>query len=345
MPDQEDYELEAQQTCEEGGGTWTPGHPTYGGGSCAYPNEDTETGMSEWGFEGVDFEDVTVDVGEDGVQFGLTDDFMDWDIDTPHTLAGSGPGSIMHWIGEQGFQGTTEASTIYENIDWFVEQWGSLGGTLAFDPSGIEDITEGANLGASALMGEISEWEKGQRDILYGTDDTVGAIENIQTLAQQQLEAFSLAEQERQVMQRKSTADLRRQALQGIAATRRTSAGRGLASGMSGGRDLDTFLTASRETSIGAREARKDYLSNISATETQRDFNVAQAETTFMNELEAKELAASNELTQMTYDYRADVEAEYEDWYSNLINTISTQFPVGDTVSEAGDTFNPFGVI
>ena len=311
-----------QQQCEENGGIFNEydGSCTPGGGADNDQggDHDDQSGPDySWQFEGVDLEDIAHSPwegdagGSQGSQWGMSSDFFS--EGGLHTLGGD---DLIQWLGQQGF------SDSIGGLNWFMEEFGdsSIGDTLAFDPSDITELGTSFAMQEDAMFGEYSEWESGQVDILEES------AANFQTLAQQQLNAFDLANQERRANERQTTADMRRQALQGIATTRRASARSGLSSGMGSTRALDSFMNQSRQQAAGSRAAQQDYLSQVTSTEEQRDFNISQATAGFEAEQASKVLGMENQLEQMQYNFASGASNIYDDWYSNLVGMTGSYF-------------------
>lgn len=260
--------------------------------------------QNEWQFQGLDLNQITPswNVSEDFINQGGI-----------HTYDSEG---IIEWLANQGFGDDQEGDA----TAWFIEEFGSLGDILAFDQSQIDELGIGFAMQEEAMQSEFDQWQVSANTMLDSS------IENFQTLASQQLEAFNLSNEERIRQERMNAADLRRSALQGLATTRRASARSGISSGMGSTKALDNFLTQSREQAITSRAAQDDYLSQITSTEEQRDFNIEQAEMGYENQLASQTLANENTLEQMQYDFTAQASSAYESWYQNLIGMTGAYF-------------------
>ena len=301
------------------------------------PQDEINTGSgqsSEWQFQGMDTSDIEHTPWDDsGEPLGAD---SSWDVTSDflgeggiHTYGAEG---IIEWLATQGFGDDSDAVT------WFVDEYGgagdNLGELLAFDQSEIDDLGIGFAMQEDAMMEEYTQWHAGA-DAILGA-----ATSNFETLAQQQLDAFDLANQERISEQKRSTAELRKTALQGLASSRRASARSGIASGMGSTKGIEDFIGKSREQSVAARAAQQDYLSSVKSTEEELDFNITQATVAFESENAAKQLANQNAMTQMSYDFAQQASSAYEDWYQGLVGMTGAYFQ--DT--QFGDTdFDLFG--
>jgi|21_taG_2_1085346.scaffolds.fasta_scaffold00114_11 hypothetical protein len=341
-----------QAECEAQGGEWfgpsgdcnMEGDPNVGG-----TNDTTDEGDStleggtfnnDWQFEGLDLDDIehTPTTWETGSSWNVTDEFLAQD--GIHTFNSE---EILAWLGQEGFgDDITQAQSDY------MQTFGDIGEHLAFDQSQIDELGIGFAMQEDAMVSEYAAWEEGAHAMLFGegwnasmgSDAIGGAIGNMKALAQQELDAFELANTERRSQEKKATADLRRSALQGLATTRRASARSGISSGMGSTKGLDSFVSKSREQSVGSRAAQKDYLASVTSIETQRNFNVQSAIDTFTNEQSAKRLANENAMTQMNYDFAAQASSAYDDWYSSLVGMAGAYF---QTAASDGENFDLFG--
>ena len=340
-----------QEQCEQNGGIYDESTDTCTESGAA-DTEPTESEDNPWQFEGLDLDDIqhTPATGETSSSWDVTDEFIS--EGGAHTYDSDG---IIDWLYTQGFGtddlGLNESGQTAN--EWFTEEFGNLGDILAFDQSEIDDLGIGFAMQEDAMSSEYQQWESGAHDMLYGegydpssmsSDEIGGAIGNMKTLAQQQLDAFDLANTERKSQEKKNTADLRRSALQGLATTRRASARSGISSGMGSTRALDSFMSQSREQSVSSRAAQKDYSTSVTSTQNQLNFNVQSAMDSFTNEQASKQLSNENAMTQMNYDFAAQASSAYDNWYNSLVGMTGAYFQ--DTAFD-GDTgmvsFDLFG--
>ena len=297
----------------------------------------TESNVSDWQFGGLGLEDIentptTWEYADGhwmltGSSWNVTDEFLaEGGI---HTLGSEG---ILEWLAQEGFG----EDVTQEQYD-YMQTFGDIGEALAFDQSQIDELGIGFAMQEDAMYSEFQEWESGAEDMLWAS------TENFNTLAQQQLDAFELANTERRSQEKKNTADLRRSALQGLATTRRSSARSGISSGMGSTNALDSFMSQSREQALGSRAAQEDYLTSVTSTESQLAFNTEQAQTAYNNESVAKTLANENAMTQMNYDFAAQASSAYDDWYTSLVGMAGAYFQTARSGEEDFDLFGTGG--